>query len=77
VSLPLTGLGLGVVIPLWESWPSTSQRLLALEGLRVLSAAASKYCPSASLFPMVVLGSWGKYRHQFLKLNQIPENENC
>lgn len=36
MSLPLTGLGLGIVIPFWESWPSTSQRLLALEGLRVL-----------------------------------------
>lgn len=33
VSLPLTGVGLGLVIPLWKFWPSTSQRLLALEGL--------------------------------------------
>lgn len=42
VLLPLTALGLGMVISLWESWPSTSHRLLVLEGLGVLSAAASQ-----------------------------------
>lgn len=80
MSLPLTRLDLSpeVVIPPWGSWPSSSQGLLALEGLGCrLSAAASACCPfhircSSSRF----WGAGDNYRHQFLELDQNVENEN-
>lgn len=60
MSLPLIGLGLslGVVIPPWGSWPLTSQRPLALEGLDYLLLLLSAVCPHPS-FLMVVLGRSG------------------
>lgn len=58
--MPLIGLGLilGVVITPWGSWPLTSQRPLALEGLDYLLLLLGAVRPHLS-FLMVVLGSSG------------------
>ena len=53
-SLTRLDLGPAVVIPLWGSWPPTSQRLLAWGGSWLLSAAAS----SGWLFRIRYISSW-------------------
>lgn len=57
VSLPLTGLSLGMVIPPGGSWPLTSQRLLTLEGLGCCLLLPPNAVTSHPLFPTVVLRS--------------------
>lgn len=53
-SLTRLDLGPAVVIPLWGSWPPTSQRLLAWGGSWLLSVAAS----SGWLFRILYISLW-------------------